>query len=131
MGKKEEKIWVVCGDEKNRNELVGNISQQFAGVFTVEGFAKTSDLDSITAKDVILIVLSLVGEKADPPWDIPWLGHRFRAPVIVEVDKDTPPQRAYRMIEWGAYDVFGTDDDVCDVIRRVLLLDEVLPPVKS
>ncbi|MHC4171378.1 MAG: hypothetical protein ACYTBX_16890 [Planctomycetota bacterium] len=121
-----EKILVICGNKGHLKELVSTINQRDASVFIVESFAKTSDLNGTTAsnvKDVRLIVLSLVGGKADPPWDLFMLGLRFRlpyVPVIVELDEGTSQKRAYRMIEWGAWDVFGTDENVGDVIERVI-----------
>jgi hypothetical protein len=126
---KRGRIFVVCGEKNRLNELVGKIILLVAGLFTVEGFAKTSDLSKRTDKDVVLSVLSLIGGKADPPWDIFWLGRRFQAPVIVEVAKRTSATRRYRcLVVWKAYEVFDTDDDVCNVIRRISPFDKVLLP---
>ena len=127
----ERKIFVVCGNKKHLNELVSMISLLCVSLFKVEGFAKTSDLRGRRDKNVILIVLSLIGGEADPPWDIFLLRRRFQAPIIVEVTKNASEVRRYRLLTvWKAYEVFDAEDDVCDVIRRVSPLDEVLPPPK-
>ncbi len=119
-----ERILVICGNEEHLNELVKTINQRFAGIFNVDSCAKTSALCGATeSKNVRLIVLSLVGGKADPPWDIFILGHRFLrpyAPVIVEVEKETSPERAYNMLLWGAYETFTKDEDVWEVVKKVI-----------
>jgi hypothetical protein len=116
------KMLIICNNEEHLNELVGTINRSGADVFTVESFAKTSDLNGTTARnidDIQLVLLSLVG-KADAPWDLWVLRHRLPSiPIIVELDVDNP-ERAYKMIEWGAWDVFGVDENVWDVITRII-----------
>ena len=86
----KQKVFVVCSNKTRLNELVDVVSQRCADVFTVKSFTKTSDLNGAlthNVKNVRLIVLSLVGGKADPPWDLWLLRHKSYAPIIVEIEK--------------------------------------------
>jgi hypothetical protein len=112
------KILVICGNRDRQGELMNILKQHAADV---KCYDRTSDLNGTVAHNiegVDLILLSLAGE-ADAPWDLWVLRHRFCTPIVVELDVDTP-ERAYNMLIWGAYDIFTGDEDVWDVITRVI-----------
>jgi hypothetical protein len=118
-----EKLLVIGRNKEHLNELVSTIRYRFAGVFTVECFAKMDDLNKTTEK-VAAIIMSLVGGQADVSWEIGVLYRRrfFNIPLLVEVDKDTSPEMALRLIELGASHIFGTEENVADVIENVITL---------
>jgi hypothetical protein len=116
-----ERMLVVCGNKEHLNELVSIINRRGASMFTTESLVKTSDLNGETAcdVDVHLILLSLAG-KADAPWDLWVLRHRFPcAKIIVEMDDNATQERHYKMLLWGAFDTFTRDENVWDVISRI------------
>jgi len=124
MEKEEENffwIWIVCRNKKRRSQLASIIRRRFAGV-DVRVFAKMDDLPRNTTEKVVAIIMSLVGGQADVSWEIGVLyRRRFSGiPLLVEVDKDTSQERALRLIELGAWHVFGTEENAADVIESVI-----------
>ncbi|UCF42887.1 MAG: hypothetical protein JSV99_09925 [Planctomycetota bacterium] len=135
MEKEKIEIMVICDDERHLNELTSDINRRLAEIasaigrrgaeITVVSFARTSDLNGTTAfnvENLKVIVLSCAG-RADPPYDLWVLRHRFpRASRVGELDIDTQ-ERAYHMIDcWGADDIFSKGEDVVDVIIKILEL---------
>lgn len=122
MEKEKIQIMVICDDEKHLSELVSAINRRGAQVFNVVSFAKTCNLNGKTERNtgnLQVIVLSCIG-KADPPYDLWVLRHRFPcASKIVELDIDTT-ERAYNITRWGADDIFSKGEDVVDVIIKAL-----------
>ena len=114
-------VIVISENNKHLKKLTSSINQK--SIFNVKSFAKTSELNGANEcnlENVQLILLNLTG-KADPPWDLWVLRHRFfGVPIIVEVEKDTTQERAYRLTQWGAWYVVGTDENISDVIEKAV-----------
>lgn len=116
-----EKIMVIGEKKKHLKQMVDTIYKRSNHEFTVKSFTKTSDLNETSARgdeDTRLILLSLSG-RADPPWDIWFLRHRFPcAKVVVELDDDTP-ERTRKMLLWGASRTFiGSNKSAREVIEN-------------
>lgn len=120
-----KKILVICENREHLNKLVSAVRRS---VTPVKGCARTQDLDGVAThskKDARLILLSLAG-KADAPWDLWYLRHKFPcAKMVVELDIDSS-ERADHLRLWGAFKVFTQKEDACDVIADVVAQNNVL-----
>ncbi len=124
---------LICDKEKHQRKLIDAITQGSEKIaccinrrgeeIVILPYAKTSDLNSSTGynkKNLVTVVQSCVG-KADMPYDLLFLRHRFPSIFrIGELDVDNEV-RAYNMIcRWGADDVFYKVDELVDVIVKGL-----------
>ena len=132
-GKEKIRIMVFCNDKDHLGKLNNAIYQHSMEIaraankpgadVSIINYLKTSDLNGTPARNLVIIVLSLIGGNADPPWDIPLLKHRFGVSVIVEVPEDFPEIKSLRVIElWNASYVFGENEDAGDFIAKALTL---------
>lgn len=116
-----QNIMVIGEKKKYLKQMIEIIHRQSNNEFTIKSFAGTSDLGKTPAcgdEDIRLILLSLSG-RADPPWDIWFLRRRFPcAKVVVELDVNTP-ERARKMLLWGASKTFIKNKDAWEVIKHV------------
>jgi hypothetical protein len=116
-----ENIMVVGEKKKHLKQMVDTIYRRSNHEFTVKSFTKTSDLNKASlcgVENIRLILLSLSG-RTDPPWDIWFLRRRFPcAKVVVEMDADAP-ERARKMLLWGASKTFIRNEDAWEVIKHV------------
>lgn len=107
-----EKIMVIGEEKKHLKRMVDTIYRRSKHEFAIKSFTKTSDLNETSTfgdEDTRLILLSLSG-RADPPWDIWFLRHKFPcAKVMVELDNDTP-ERNSKILLWGASKTFVRND---------------------
>jgi hypothetical protein len=123
-----KKIFVICENREHLNKLVSTVRRS---VTPVKGCTRTQDLDGMatrSTKDARLILLSLAG-KADAPWDLWYLRHKFPcAKMVVELDIDSP-ERADHIRLWGAFKVFTKKENACDVIADVMAQSNALRDV--
>ena len=115
-------IWIVCRDKKRCRKLKIILRRRYGGVFDVVGFAKMDDLPRENITQVAAIVISLIGGKVDGRWEIGNVYRRWfsNIPLLVEVEKDVPPEKAIRYVDYGGWHVFGVDENVADVIKNII-----------